>query len=64
MMNYSTFLNPDFMLELTQAGVMTKGSEAYEVVKGIWDASPMWILIVLVFTLIIEGLTGIYKLRK
>ncbi|WP_338066558.1 HAAS signaling domain-containing protein [Pueribacillus theae] len=64
MVNGPAFWNPDFMLELTQAGFLTEGSEAFRTVSGVWEQSTSWILILLVFGLIWDAADGFLKVRK
>lgn len=64
MISGSAFWNPNFMQELTQAGIVSQGSEGYETVRTIWDNSTQWILIFLVIGLIWDSVNGFIKIRK
>ncbi|WP_099156682.1 HAAS signaling domain-containing protein [Virgibacillus ndiopensis] len=64
MINGPEFWNPNFMLELTQAGLLSEGSEAYGTVSKIWEQSTFWIFILLVIGLIWDAIDGFIKIRK
>ncbi|WP_164670805.1 HAAS signaling domain-containing protein [Virgibacillus doumboii] len=64
MINGPAFWNPDFMAELTQTGLLSKGSEAYGAVSTIWEQSTYWILIFLVIGLIWDVIDGLIKSRR
>ncbi|GAA0603697.1 hypothetical protein GCM10009001_20940 [Virgibacillus siamensis] len=64
MINGPAFWNPDFMVELTQAGLLSKGSDAYGTVSKIWEQSTYWILVLLVIGLIWDVIDGYIKSRK
>ncbi|WP_188455939.1 HAAS signaling domain-containing protein [Virgibacillus oceani] len=64
MINGPEFWNPEFMLQLTQAGLLSEGSETYETVSRIWEQSTFWIVIVLVIGLIWDAIDGFIKIRK
>ncbi|WP_208586876.1 HAAS signaling domain-containing protein [Gracilibacillus suaedae] len=64
MINGNAFWNPDFLLELTQAGVITENSDGYRTVSMIWNQSTLWILVLLVVGLIWELIDGLIKANK
>lgn len=64
MMSGPAFWNPDFMVELTQAGLLKEGSEAYKTVNIAWNQATSWILIILVIGLIWDAVYGFIKINK
>lgn len=64
MMSGPAFWNPDFMVELTQAGLLKEGSEAYKTVNIAWNQATYWILIILVIGLIWDAVYGFIKINK
>ncbi|MUK87885.1 hypothetical protein GMD78_05665 [Ornithinibacillus sp. L9] len=64
LINGPAFWNPNFLLELTQAGLITEGSEAYGTVSMIWNQSTTWILVLLVIGLIWDVIDGLIKATK
>lgn len=64
MINGNAFWNPDFLLELTQAGLVTENSDAYRTVSIIWNQSTLWILVLLVIGLIWDVIDGLIKANK
>ncbi|UOQ50009.1 hypothetical protein MUN88_08085 [Gracilibacillus caseinilyticus] len=58
------FWNPNFMLELTQAGLLNEGSDAYQTVSSIWENSTLCIFILMVIGLIWELVEGFIKVNK
>ncbi|MBM7587788.1 hypothetical protein JOC86_004362 [Bacillus pakistanensis] len=64
MMNGPAFWNPNFMQELTQADLLTEGSEAFRKANKAWEQSTFWILILLVLGLIWDAVDGFIKIRK
>ncbi|QGH33866.1 hypothetical protein GI584_07455 [Gracilibacillus salitolerans] len=64
MINGNAFWNPNFLHELTQAGLITENSDAYRTVSMIWNQSTLWILVLLVIGLIWEGIDGLIKANK
>lgn len=64
MVSESDFWNPDFMQELTSAGIITKGNEGYRTIANIWNASTFWVLIVLIVGLIWEAISGFIKIGR
>ena len=64
MINGPAFWNPDFMIQLTEAGLVSRGSEAYKVVSKIWEGATYWILVLLVIGLIWDAADGIIKSWK
>lgn len=64
MMSGPAFWNPDFMVELTQAGLLKEGSEAYNTVNIAWNQATYWILIILVIGLIWDAVYGFIKINK
>lgn len=63
LINGSAFWNPDFMLELTHAGIVSDGSEGYETISEIWNTSTLWILIFLIVGLVWDAVNGLLKIR-
>ncbi|WP_174615566.1 hypothetical protein [Virgibacillus ihumii] len=64
MINGPAFWNPNFMVELTQAGLLSEDSDAYVTVSKIWEQSTYWILVLLVIGLIWDVIDGLIKSRK
>jgi hypothetical protein len=64
MINGPAFWNPNFMQELTQAGLLTEGSEAYRKASIAWEQSTFWILILLVLGIIWDAVDGFIRIRK
>ena len=64
MVNGPAFWNPDFMNELAQAGVVTVGSEGYDVVQKVWEQSTFWIFVLLAIGLIWDAIDGFIRARK
>ncbi|MGP4042489.1 HAAS signaling domain-containing protein [Gracilibacillus sp. D59] len=64
MINGNAFWNPDFMLELTQAGLITENSDGYRTVSVIWEQSTLWIVVLLVIGLIWDVVDGLIKANK
>lgn len=64
MMSGPAFWNPNFMVELTQAGLLKEGSEAYKTVNIAWNQATYWILIILVIGLIWDAVYGFIKINK
>ncbi|WP_163530103.1 HAAS signaling domain-containing protein [Halobacillus ihumii] len=60
----SQIWNPTFMNELMQYGLITKGSEGYDVVRQIWEQLTFWTVIFLVFGLLLDLIAGFIKVRK
>ncbi len=58
------FWNPEFMSELVEAGVVTVGSEAFDIVTKVWNQLTFWILILLIFGLVWDAVDGFIKARK
>ncbi|CDQ20079.1 HAAS signaling domain-containing protein [Halobacillus karajensis] len=64
MVNGPAFWNPNFMFELTQANLLTKGSEAYKTIRIIWEQSTLWILVLLAIGLVWDVVYGLIKVTK
>ncbi|WP_246247374.1 HAAS signaling domain-containing protein [Piscibacillus halophilus] len=64
LLNENRFWNPDFMNELVQNGIVTNGSDNYQVIKIIWEQMTLWGLVILVLGLIWDVVTGFIKVRK
>jgi hypothetical protein len=64
MINGPAFWNPDFILELTEAGVITEGSEEFKTIRVVWEQSTYWILVLIVFGLIWDVVDGLLRIRK
>jgi hypothetical protein len=64
MINGPAFWNPNFLLELTEAGFVTEGSEAFKTVSIVWEQSTFWILILLVLGLILDAIDGFIRVYK
>lgn len=64
LINLSTFWNPNFMLELTEAGFMTASGDAYNTISEMWNAATFWVFIILIIILVWDLVFGIFKLRK
>ncbi|MFD1170237.1 HAAS signaling domain-containing protein [Oceanobacillus caeni] len=62
--NGPDFWNPEFMNELAEAGVVTVGSEAFDIVNKVWDQLTFWIIILLVIGLVWDAVDGFIKARK
>ena len=58
------FWNPEFMSELVEAGVITVGSEAFDIVIKVWNQLTFWILILLIFGLVWDAVDGFIRARK
>lgn len=58
------FWNPEFMSELVEAGVITVGSEAFDIVTKVWNQLTFWILILLIFGLVWDAVDGFIRARK
>ncbi|UOQ87336.1 HAAS signaling domain-containing protein [Gracilibacillus salinarum] len=58
------FWNPDFMVELTQAGLLNEGSDAYQTVSSIWENATLFIFILMVIGLILELVEGFIKVNR
>lgn len=56
--------NPDFMNQLTEAGVLQKGSGAYDVVGTIWEKITFWTLILFILGLVWDIVDGSIKVWK
>ncbi|MFD2923997.1 HAAS signaling domain-containing protein [Halobacillus naozhouensis] len=56
--------NPNFMNELIQYGMITRGSEGYDVISQIWEQLTFWTVIFLVFGLLFDLIAGFVKVRK
>lgn len=64
MVTGSNIWNPDFIHELTQAELVMGDSEAYKVVKTIWEKSTFWIITILIIGLIGEAIYGGIKVFR
>lgn len=64
MINGPAFWNPNFLLELTKADLVTEGSEAYRTINTIWEQSTLWILILLAVGLLWDVIDGLIKTTK
>ncbi|SET01151.1 hypothetical protein SAMN05216389_104160 [Oceanobacillus limi] len=60
----TSFWNPNFMMELTEAGIVTKGSDGYQVINQIWTHSTNWIIVILIIGLVIDVVSGFVKSKK
>jgi len=58
------FWNPHFMIELAEAGVVTVGTEAFDVVTKVWNQLTLWIFILLIVGLVWDAVDGFLKARK
>ncbi|RDW21146.1 hypothetical protein CWR48_04105 [Oceanobacillus arenosus] len=58
------FWNPNFMMELVEAGFLTTGSELYNIISKVWEQSTFWILILLLVGLIWDVIDGFIRARK
>ncbi|RDW21274.1 HAAS signaling domain-containing protein [Oceanobacillus chungangensis] len=58
------FWNPNFVMELVDAGILTTGSEAFDIVSKIWEQSTFWIFILLIIGLIWDAVDGFIRARK
>ncbi|MBA9029339.1 hypothetical protein [Peribacillus huizhouensis] len=52
------------MSELVEAGVITVGSEAFDIVTKVWNQLTFWILILLIFGLVWDAVDGFIRARK
>ncbi|MBW8350367.1 hypothetical protein K0H71_13045 [Bacillus sp. IITD106] len=64
MATMSSFWNPNFMQELSQAHHITVGSEAYKIIQTIWNMSTRLFVIFLIIGLVWDIVKGVYKMRK
>lgn len=64
LINRPDFWNPTLMNEVVESGIVTIGSEVYEIVSKIWDQVTFWILIVFMIGLIWEAIDGLMRARK
>jgi len=53
--------NPQFMSGLVEAGVVTVGSEAFDIVTKVWDLLTFWILILFIIGLVWDTVDGFIK---
>ncbi|GIO27260.1 HAAS signaling domain-containing protein [Ornithinibacillus bavariensis] len=58
------FWNPNFMMELVQAGLVTEGSEGFRVVESIWVNSTKIIVALFLIGLVWDIVDGFIKARK
>jgi len=56
--------NPNFMNELVQYHVVTRGTDAYQGTQVIWEQFTFWIPVILVIGLVWEIVEGLIKYRK
>ncbi|KKO52362.1 HAAS signaling domain-containing protein [Paenibacillus sp. DMB20] len=56
--------NPGFMHELEQSGMISVGSEAYEVVSSIWNGSPKGLIGIIGLITVIDSVTVGLKLKN
>ncbi|MFA1822907.1 hypothetical protein ACDX78_22615 [Virgibacillus oceani] len=59
-----SFWNPNFMNELVQYNVVTRGTNAYQTIQIIWEQLTLWILVFLLIGLVWEIVAGLFKVRK
>ncbi len=56
--------NPNFMNELVQYNVVTRGTDAFRTAQIIWEQVTFWTLVILVMGLVSEIIKGLIKVRK
>lgn len=64
MISGSGFWNPNFMNGLVEAGVVIVGSEAFDIIKVIWNQLTLWIVILLIFGLVWDVVDGLIRAGK
>lgn len=64
MISGQNFWNPNFMNELVEAGIVSAGTEAYDVVSIIWDQLTFWIIIIFIVSFVWEAVDGFIRARK
>jgi len=58
------FWNPEFMSDLVHAGIVTEGSEGYQIGESIWENSTRIIVILFLVGLVWDTIDGFIKARK
>ncbi|WP_042144487.1 hypothetical protein [Paucisalibacillus sp. EB02] len=58
------FWNPEFMSDLVKSGIVTEGSEGYQIGETIWKNSTRIIVILLLVGLVWDTIEGFIKARK
>lgn len=58
------FWNPQFISELSAVGVITVGSNAFDIVTKVWDQLTFWIPILLILGLVWDTVDGFIRARK
>ncbi|MEN2768965.1 HAAS signaling domain-containing protein [Ornithinibacillus xuwenensis] len=64
MITGQAFWNPNFMEELVQSGIVTSGSEGYNIAAEIWENTTRAIVILLLIGLVWDIVAGLIKARK
>lgn len=56
--------NPNFMNQLIENGLISSGSEAYNVVKVIWEKTTIWLFILWLLAIVWDAVDGFLRVRK
>jgi hypothetical protein len=56
-----SILNPNFIQELSQLGVLNPETDASSIVREIWDNASIWVVVIFAFSVIVDSIASFYK---